>query len=399
MIQNLFQVFAVLALLPFVTGKAQFTGSIFDSPAPSHAAIAHPVAHPIAHPAPFHPTPVHHAPVHHAAALHHAPVHHTPEHHAPVHHAPIHHAPIHHAPIHHAPIHHPAPAPAYGHPEPTPAYGHPAPVHHAPTPAYGHPEPIVHHAPAPAYGHPAPAPAYGHPAPAPAYGHPAPYPEPTENCTVVDVIESAEVCTPTVEASCADVVLPIKIIVDIDFTYTITRTVCTESIQVVPQEVCTYKYEQKTEDTTAKTVEVTYEKVNNVQMITVCQAGGYGPYGPTPHYCQEVAQETAYNVPIVTPVDVAVTVAYPEPQKVCVDKPISLPVVSCADITEEKTIKVPTVEDSEVTVPECKAQLGAPACQNVELTLPKQVCKELVYGHAHEAAEHPPHPAHPAHAA
>jgi len=156
---------------------------------------------------------------------------------------------------------------------------------------------------------------------------------------------------------------------------------------------------KKTEDTTAKTVEVTYEKVNNVQMITVCQAGGYGPYGPTPHYCQEVAQETAYNVPIVTPVDVAVTVAYPEPQKVCVDKPISLPVVSCADITEEKTIKVPTVEDSEVIVPECKAQLGAPACQTVELTLPKQVCKELVYGHAHEAVEHPPHPAHPAHAA
>ena len=351
MIQNLFQVFAVLALLPFVTGKAQFTGSIFDSPAPSHAAIAHPIAH---------PTPVHHAPVHHAAALHHAPVHH---------------APVHHAPVHHAPVHHPAPAPAYGHPEPTPAYGHPAPVHHAP------------------------APAYGHPAPAPAYGHPAPYPEPTQNCTVVDVIESAEVCTPTVEASCADAVLPIKIIVDVDFTYTITRTVCTESIEVIPQEVCTYKYEQKTEDTTAKTVEVTYEKVNNVQMITVCQAGGYGPYGPTPHYCQEVAQETAYNVPVVTPVDVAVTVAYPEPQKVCVDKPISLPVVSCADITEEKTIKVPTVEDSEVTVPECKAQLGAPACQTVELTLPKQVCKELVYGHAHEAAEHPPHPAHPARSA
>merc|ERR1712161_119033 len=198
------------------------------------------------------------------------------------------------------------PAPSYG------SYHQPAPYHPAP----------VHHA--PAYGHPAPA--YGHHA---GYG----YEEPKHNCSVIDVTEIAEVCTPTIETTCEDVALPIKIIEDIPYTYVVTRTVCTESIDVVPQEVCTYSYEQVTEDTTAKTVTVTFEKVEKVQMVTVCQPGhqgyGHGGYGGGygHNYCKEVAQTTAYNVPVVT----------------------------CADIAEERPIQVPSVVDSEVTVAKCVA--------------------------------------------
>ena len=201
--------------------------------------------------------------------------------------------------------------------------------------------------------------------------------------------EVAETCVPAFETVCKNVELPIKKIVDKEQCYTVTRTVCTESIEEIPNEICTYSYRQKTVGTTAQTVEVSFKKEENVQMVTVCQPGhhghGYGGYGH--NYCKEVAQETAYNVPVVTPIDVPVTVAYPQPLKTCVDKPIDLPVVTCADITEERTITVPSVEDSEVTVEKCVAGLGAPACQTVELTLPKQVCKELSYGHAYE-----PHP-------
>merc|ERR1711935_814539 len=201
-----------------------------------------------------------------------------------------------------------------------------------------------------------------------------------------------------IATECNNINLPIKLIEDIDFTYTVTRTVCTESIEEIPQEVCVYKYNQKTEDTTAKTVEVTFKKVTDVQMVTVCQPGpagygGHGGYGGYGHnYCKEVAQETAYNVPVVTPVDIDVTVAYPVPSKICVDKPISLPVVQCNVIEEDRTIKVPSVVDSEVTVAKCVAKLGAPDCQKVELTLPKQVCKELTYGHAEEVGHHAPAP-------
>merc|ERR1712018_459697 len=197
-----------------------------------------------------------------------------------------------------------------------------------------------------------------------------------------------------------DVSLPIKVIVDVDYTYTVKKTVCVESIEVVPQEVCTYSYKQVEEDTVASTVEVSFVKKVDVQMVTVCQPGhhGYGGYGHGGYghnYCKEVAQTTAYNVPVVTPVDIPVTVAYPAPEKTCVDKPISLPVVQCDTIQEERTIQVPTVEGSEVTVQKCTAGLGEPDCQKVELTLPKQVCVELVYGYAHEPA--PAYPAaHPA---
>jgi len=254
---------------------------------------------------------------------------------------------------------------------------------------------------APGYGYaPAPyhpAPAYGHHAPA--YGHGHGYEQPKHNCSVIDVVEPADVCTPVIVTVCNPVSLAIKIIKEVDFTYTVVRTVCTESIEVVPQEVCSYSYVTEEEETIAKTVEVTFEKKEDVQMVTVCQPGqhghggyghgGYGHGGYGHNYCKEVAQTTAYNVPVVTPVDVPVTVAYPVPVKTCVDNPIDLPVVQCADLTEERTITVPAVEDSEVVVQKCVASLGAPACQAVELTLPKQRCMELAFGHAHETAPHP----------
>merc|ERR1712165_240958 len=253
------------------------------------------------------------------------------------------------------------------------------PAHHA-----------VHHA--PAYGHPAPA--YGHPAPS--YGHHAGYgyEQPKHNCSVVDVVEPADVCTPTIAKSCADVTLDIKLIESVEQCYTVTRTVCTESIEIIPNEVCSYSYEPKSEDTTGKTVEVAFAKESKTQMVTVCQHGhgGYGGYGH--QYCNEVAQETQYNVPSVPVVEPPVTVIVPEPKKTCVDKPISLPRVSCEDLVENKCIQVPEVEDSSVTVDKCTYALGEPACQKVELTLPKQVCVELVYGYAHEEKEHAPAPHH-----
>ena len=135
-------------------------------------------------------------------------------------------------------------------------------------------------------------------------------------------------------------------------------------------------------------------------MVTVCQPGyggyghgGYGHGGYGHQYCNEVAQTTQYNVPTVPAVDVDVKVAYPAPKKVCVDKPIDLPRVTCEDLSEEKCIQVPEIEESSVTVDKCTYALGKAACQAIELTLPKQVCVELVYGYAHEEHKHEPAPA------
>merc|ERR1712048_1483739 len=163
----------------------------------------------------------------------------------------------------------------------------------------------------------------------------------------------------------------------------------------IDNEVCSYSYQPKTETTTAKTVEVSFKKECETQMVTVCQpTPGYGYHSYGHNYCKEVSKETCYNVPVLTVVEPAVDVTYPEPIKTCLNKPISLPRISCEDLSEEKCITVPEVEDVSETFEKCVTALAAPACQNVELTLPKQVCKEINYGYAEDNYE-PEEPAEP----
>ena len=177
-----------------------------------------------------------------------------------------------------------------------------------------------------------------------------------------------------------------KVIVDIEQCYPVTRTVCTESVDVIDNEICVYTYFQKTESTTAKTATVSYTRECDTQMVTVCQpTPGYGYHAYGHNYCKEVAQETCYNVPVVTPVSPPVDVIYPEPIKACVNKPISLPRISCEDLSQQKCITVPSIEVVTETFSKCVTALGAPNCVTVELTLPKQVCKEINYGYAEDA--------------
>merc|ERR1719340_441835 len=151
-------------------------------------------------------------------------------------------------------------------------------------------------------------PAYHQPAyHQPAYHHG--YEHPKHNCSVLDVVEPADVCTPHIDTTCAPVDLSRKSVKDVEQCYQVTRTVCTESIEEIDNEVCTYSYQPKDEETTAKTVEVTFEKQCETQMVTVCQPAQYGyGHGHGHNYCKEVAQETCYNVPVVTPVNPPVTV-------------------------------------------------------------------------------------------
>merc|ERR1712121_495130 len=145
-------------------------------------------------------------------------------------------------------------------------------THHAAPAAHHAVHHAVHHA-APVYHKPH-------------YG----YEQPKHNCSVQDVVETAEVCTPALETVCNPIELAIKVIVDKEQCYPVTRTVCTESIEEIDNEICTYSYQQKTEATTAKTVEVTFEKQCDTQMVTVCQpTPGYGYHSYGHNYCKEVA--------------------------------------------------------------------------------------------------------------
>merc|ERR1712201_11413 len=165
------------------------------------------------------------------------------------------------------------------------AFSHGPALHHAaPVVAHAvHAAPVIaHHAVA---HHAVHAPAYH----APVYHKPAyhGYEQPKHNCTVLDVVETAEVCTPALETDCDPIELSRKNVIDAEQCYTVTRTVCSESIEEIDNEVCTYSYQPKTEATTAKTVGVSFEKQCDTQMVTVCQpTPGYGYHSYGHNYCK-----------------------------------------------------------------------------------------------------------------
>ena len=111
----------------------------------------------------------------------------------------------------------------------------------------------------------------------------------------------------------------------------------------------------------------------------VVHHAAYHTYGH--NYCKDVAQETWYSVPVLTVVEPTVAVIYPEPIRTCVNKPISPP---SARTSEEKCITVHEIEVVSEAFEKCVTSLTDPACQAVELTLPKQVCKEINYGYAED---------------
>merc|ERR1739848_776197 len=258
----------------------------------------------------------------------------------------------------------PTPAPTYHAPTPAPTYHEPAPTYQEPEPAYHAPEP-AYHAPEPAYH--APAPAYH--APAPTYHAP--------ECSVEDEVLAAEVCTPTLAKKCTKEYLAKLAIVKKEQCVSVSRTVCTESYVKVDNEICTYSCSPKTVKTTGKTVEITFKKECQKNVVSVCEPAGYGGYGHN-NYCTETYQETCYNTPVLTPVEPSVEVSYPEPKKTCVNKPIDLPQVRCGVVSSKKCFYVPDVETVTVDVEKCTTGLGAPTCQGIELTLPKQVCKQTL---------------------
>ena len=66
-----------------------------------------------------------------------------------------------------------------------------------------------------------------------------------------------------------------KKIVEVDFCFTINKTVCSVTEETIDNEVCTYEYLKKEEASTAQTVQVQFEKKCRKQKVTVCDYAGY----------------------------------------------------------------------------------------------------------------------------
>ncbi len=193
---------------------------------------------------------------------------------------------------------------------------------------------------------------------------------------------------------CISEPLVTKRIIETDYCFTVNNTVCEVTKRVVDNEVCTFEVETKEEASTAKTVVAQFDKKCRKQKVTVCDYAGYQNYDPydpdTFDYspiCREVAQETCFNVPSVEPVDVPVSVTYPEPIKKCTSTPIIIPKVNCHTETSRQCIKVPALEDVPSKIDKCEPVLAVPICQRVELILPKQVCQDIIFGVSKKSAQ------------
>jgi len=272
----------------------------------------------------------------------------------------------------------PPPAPAAYAPARRPHYPSPAPLHYAPEPAMPHMAAAAPHHPAAAPHHTA----VHYAAAAPHYSHHQPRymaHMAGPNCTLVDDMLVAEVCTPTLTTVCSKEELMIKRVVEKEQCQDITRTVCTESMVDIPSTICTYTYDNQQVMATAQNVEIRFEKMCREEMITVCEPAhsgyGYGGYGK--QQCKEVGQQVCYNAPMASPIQEKVELSYPVPMMDCSQHVLSLPTVLCEDIMDKKCFMVPMAMDDKIVADKCTVDLGEPTCRPVELTVPKQVCRSM----------------------
>ncbi|XP_059094999.1 uncharacterized protein LOC131889819 [Tigriopus californicus] len=273
-----------------------------------------------------------------------------------------------------------------------------APFHHVTTPSYGAPPPP-----------PPPAPAYHQPAPQHNYGYQEPQPYivetqtfPQQNCSVVDEVVKAEICIPDFSTECGEQSSMTKRLETGEFCYNITRTVCTQTETTSDIEVCDVNYDRSESPAKAKTVEVKFNKECQSNKVTVCQEkkqeypsydhpynnqygnGGHHynaqyEYG-TVQECQEVDQETCYNIPSVEEVEVDVMLAFPAPSRNCETQTVTIPEVKCEDIVEQKCQNIPRIVEAPDNFERCEVKVGEPKCEEIELVLPKQICTDIIYG-------------------
>ena len=57
--------------------------------------------------------------------------------------------------------------------------------------------------------------------------------------------ETAETCVPSFQTNCETETVTVKKIVDREQCFPVTRTVCTESVELVNNQICVFKYGPK----------------------------------------------------------------------------------------------------------------------------------------------------------
>ena len=182
---------------------------------------------------------------------------------------------------------------------------------------------------------------------------------PVEQCHVVQKCFAEEHCTATHVRTTINVLghlaaRPLRGAIagsrfvkrEADADYTVPHLVSAANVEAAPVAavrtavahltVAYQGYEQPKQNCSVLDV-VEVADVGTPALDTVCQPdAGYGYHEYSHNYYKEDAQGTCYNVPGLNFVESAVEVTYPKPIQTGGNEPISLPRISCEDLSEEK---------------------------------------------------------------
>merc|ERR1719233_2288955 len=191
-------------------------------------------------------------------------------------------------------------------------------------------------------------------------------------CVSVPINTTVEVCSPSLPRECMVYESAANTITDREECLAITHTVCQAVTEEVDNDICVVRYVDKKEDTTAKNYKLVFEKECTVVKELICQsspADGFDKQGD--QYCKEGEKETCYNIPMVRYMIEPVTVSYPVAVTECVKRPITLPSITCENITKDHCVRLPHTKKDTVMLEHCGVSLGLPSCQVVEAVLPQ----------------------------
>ena len=95
--------------------------------------------------------------------------------------------------------------------------------------------------------------------------------------------------------------LAIKKITSKEYCFDVAETQCNETEETIENEICVIDYQSKERIEQAESVKVTFERVCESQMVTVCDPNYlHGHYFPGfEAHCRELEQKTCYNIPKV----------------------------------------------------------------------------------------------------
>jgi len=189
--------------------------------------------------------------------------------------------------------------------------------------------------------------------------------------------KTEEVCVPSFKTDCdKESVAGGKVIKHHDQCYDVTKTVCTETHEIVDMEVCAYSFIARVVEAEAKLVDAVWTEACHDTQECLPGPPTHGYHAPA---CKHVIRHECQQLPELVPVVKPVSVKLPQPEETCIIKQVVLPRVECQQVKERRCMVVPEVQDGpEVKIDKCSVEVGDPACSDVILQLPRQKCPSKV---------------------